>query len=97
MIIALCFPESGLKKNVIHKGKYDKETRGICGIKEYLIGEVPHLTKENINSLKGGELVLDYFLLKNNNNLFEALKDYKGSNKNLEPVYKTLKIYDDIK
>lgn len=93
----MCFPESGLKKNVVHKGRYDKNTKGICGIKTYLIGEVPYLTKENINTLKGGELTLDYFLSKNNNNLFEALKDYKGSIKNLEPVYKTLRIYEDIK
>ena len=97
MIIALCFPESGLKKDVVHKGKFDKETIGICGIKSYLIGEVPHLTKENINTLKGGELVLNHLLEKNKGDLFEALKDYKGSIKNLEPVYKTLEIYKEIK
>ena len=95
--MALCFPESGLKKNVIHRGKFDKETVGICGVKDYWIDIIPDLTMENINSLRGGELVLDYLLDKNDNDLFEALKDYKGANKNLRPVYKTLEIYEGIK
>lgn len=97
MVIALCFPESGLKKDVVHKGKFDKKTIGVCGVKSYWIDIIPDLTKNNINSLKAGELVLDYLIDKNNGNLFEALKDYKGANKNLEPVYKTLEIYKEIK
>lgn len=96
-MIALCYPESNLKHNVIHNGKYDKETIGICGIKSYHIGVIPGLNESNINTLKGGEIVLNYFMNKNNGDLFEALKDYKGSNKNLEPVYKTLEIYKEIK
>ena len=97
MILALCFPESGLNKNVIHKGKFDKETIGICGVKYYWIDIIPDLNYDNINSLKGGELVLDYLLEKYDGDLFEALKEYKGSIKNLEPVYKTLEIYKEIK
>lgn len=58
---------------------------------------IPELTKENINSLKAGELVLNYLLEKNEGDLFEALKDYKGSNKNLEPVYRVIEIYKEIR
>ena len=97
LVVALCYPESNLKHNITHKGKFDKETVGICGIKSYHIGVIPDLTELNINTLKGGEIVLNYFFNKNNGDLLEALKEYKGSNKNLEPVYKTLKIYKKIK
>lgn len=97
LIVALCYPESNLKHNITHKGKFDKETVGICGIKSYHIGIIPDLTESNINTLKGGEIVLNYFFNKNDGDLFEALKEYKGSNKNLEPVYKTLEIYKEIK
>lgn len=97
MILALCFPESGLNKNVVHLGKFDKKTKGICGVKSYWIDIIPELTKENINTLRAGELVLDYLLVENKDNLFEALKDYKGAEKNLAPVYKTLEIYKEIR
>ncbi len=95
LVIALCFPENRFSKKRLHK---DKSIIGKqCGIKAYWIDIIPELNYDNINSLKGGELVLDYLLDKNNGDLFEALKDYKGSNKNLEPVYKTLKLYKEIK
>lgn len=34
---------------------------------------------------------------KNNNDLFLALKEYKGSKKNLEPVYSVIDLYNNIR
>lgn len=80
----------------MHKGKYDKETKGICGVKLYWIEMIPELTISNINTLKGGELVLNYLIEKHKGSLFKALKDYKGSVNNLEPVHKTLSLYKEL-
>lgn len=62
----------------------------ICGVKDIWLDEIPELTKSNINSLYGGSLVLEYLLKKNNYNIKEALKDYKGSKRNMKPVYNVL-------
>lgn len=95
LVIALCFPENRFSKTRSHK---DKSIIGKqCGIKAYWIDIIPELNYDNINTLKGGELVLNYLLEQNNGDLFESLKDYKGSEKNLEPVYETLKLYKEIK
>lgn len=69
----------------------------MCGIKSLWIKEIPELNKHNINTLKGGEIVLNYLLDKNNGNLFKALKEFKGSENNLKPVKETIKIYKEIK
>lgn len=90
LVLANCFDESRLKYDVIHKGSYDKTTIGICGIKTVWIDIIPELNQDNINSLYGGYLVLDYLMV--NQNEFEALKDYKGAKANLKPVYRTLEI-----
>ena len=36
-------------------------------------------------------------LNKNNNDLFLALKEYKGSKKNLKPVYSVIDLYNEIR
>ena len=95
--MALCFTESSLKYDVVHKGSFDRLTTGLCGIKSYWIDIIPNLTKDNINSLKGGELVLEYLLNKYDGDLFNALKDYKGAKNNLEPVHRVIRIYEDIR
>lgn len=41
--------------------------------------------------------MLNYLLNKNNGDLFEALKDFKGSDKNIYPVLETLNLYREIK
>ena len=96
--MALCFTESNLKYEVKHKGKFDNSTTGICAIKSnYWIDEIEEINQHNINSLYAGSKVLEYLLNKYDNNLFLALKHYKGADKNLEPVKKVIKIYEDIK
>jgi len=97
LVLALCFTESSLKYDVVHKGSLDRLTIGLCGIKSYWIDIIPDLTEDNINSLKGGDLVMDYLLNKYDGDLFKALKYYKGSVNNLEPVHRVIKIYEDIK
>lgn len=69
----------------------------VCGVKDYWIDIIPELTRENINTLYGGELVLNYLLEKNNGNLYETLKDFKGSENNLYPVKESIKIYKGLK
>ena len=98
LTLALCFTESNLNYEVKHKGKFDKSTVGICGLKtKYWIDEIEEINHQNINSLYAGSLVLEYLLNKYNGDLEKALKHYKGANKNLEPVKRVIKIYEDIK
>ena len=93
LVLANAFTESNLNYEVIHKGKFDKTTTGISGIKSnFWIKAIPELNEDNINSLYGGYLVLSHLLAKHNGNEFEALADFKGSITNFKPVYKTLEI-----
>lgn len=97
LVLINCYKESNLNKDVIHKGKYDINTKGICGIKDYWIDIIPELNEDNINSLYGGSLVLEYLLVKNNNDIYLALKEYKGSIKNIKPVNDVIKLYEELK
>jgi hypothetical protein len=95
LVIALCYPENTFNYNRSHK---DKNIIGkVCGIKKLWIEEIPELNKNNINTLKGGEIVINYLINKNNGNLFEAIKDFKGSKTNIYPVKETIKIYRELK
>ena len=69
----------------------------MCGIKDYWIGIIPELNIYNINTLYGAELVINYLLEKNKGNLFETLKDFKGSEKNIYPVEESIRIYKELK
>lgn len=89
LTLAVCYDESNLNYNVVHKGKFDKTSTGICAVKSEWIDMIPQLNKENINTLYGGSLVLSY-LLDNSSDKFEAIKKYKGSILNVEPVIHTL-------
>ena len=89
LTIATCYDETGMKYNAVHTGPGNDGVEGICGIHKNWIGKIPGLTKDNINTLYAGSLVLNYYL-KNSSNEFEALKGYKGSINNLKPVYNTL-------
>lgn len=91
LTIAVCFPETRFSYSAKHLGKYDVNTKGICGIKTYWIDKIPEITKHNINTLYAGSLVIKYYLDKYNGNLELALKKYKGSITNMDPVNK---VYD---
>ena len=98
LVLALCFTESSLNYEVKHKGAFDKTTSGICGLKtKYWIDEIEEINQHNINSLYAGSLVLEYLLNKYDNDLFLALKHYKGADKNLKPVERVINIYKEIK
>ena len=88
----MCFTESSLNYDVVHNGTYDKNTIGLCGIKDYWQDIIPELNEDNINSLYGGYLVLNHLIAKHNGNEFKALAEYKGSVTNFKAVYKTLEI-----
>ena len=93
LVLANAFNESSLNYEGKHKGKFDKTTVGISGIKSnFWIKTIPELNEDNINSLYGGYLVLNHLLAKHNGNEFKALADFKGSVTNFIPVYKTLEI-----
>lgn len=42
-------------------------------------------------------MVLNYLIKKNDGDLVEALKDYKGARKNMEPVNKVINFYKENK
>ena len=95
LVIATCYPENAFNHYRTHK---DRRIIGlVCGIKDYWIDIIPELNEDNINTLYGGELVINYLLEKNKGNLFEALKEFKGSEKNIYPVLKSIKIYKELK
>lgn len=98
LTLALCFTESSLNYEVKHKGKWDKSTTGICGLKtKYWIDEIDEINHQNINSLYAGSLVLEYLLNKYDNDLFLALKHYKGADRNLKSVNRVIELYKEIK
>lgn len=87
--------ESDLDYDVIHPSK---DTIGICGIKLYIWSEEIHeITKQNVNSLYAGSLVLDYLIKKNNGSMYKAVKEFKGTECNYKPVNKVITIYKEIK
>jgi len=87
--------ESDLDYNVIHPSK---DTIGICGIKvDIWSEEIPEITKQNVNTLYAGSLVLEFLIKKNNGSIFKAVKEFKGTNKNYKPVNKVISIYKEIK
>lgn len=97
MTLVVCFTESSLRYSAKHTGWYNKGVIGnLCGIKEHWIDIIPELTYENINTLYGGSLVINYLLDKHNQNLFQAIKEFKGAKLNLTTTYKTIKLYRKI-
>ncbi|MGJ0332505.1 hypothetical protein NG752_00590 [Aliarcobacter cryaerophilus] len=90
-VIANCYNESNLNYEAVHKGKFDKTTKGLCGIKTEWIHQIPELNENNINSLYGGYLVLSY-LVNETGSLEKALMRYKGSIKNTLPVEHTIEL-----
>lgn len=89
--LANCYNESNLNYDVIHKGKFDKTTTPICGVKKEWIDVIPELNEDNINSLYGGYLVLSY-LIDEEGSLEKALRRYKGVIINDKPVKHTLEL-----
>lgn len=97
LTLVVCFTESSLNKKAVHTGWYNKNITGhLCGIKNHWIDIIPELNHDNINTLYGGSLVINYLLEKHNNNLFLAIKEFKGAEKNLTTTYKTIKLYRKI-
>ena len=92
LTLLLCNTESGNRYDVIHTGKYDSTTTGICGIKTHWIGMIPEINESNINSLYAGSLVIEYLLNKNGENVYAALKEFKGSIVNTKPVEKVMEM-----
>ena len=95
-VIANCYNESNLNYEAVHKGKFDRTTTPICGVKKEWISVIPELNEDNINSLYGGYLVLSY-LVNETGSLEKALAKYKGSIKNYKPVQHTLELKRLIK
>ena len=92
-VLGLCFTESSLKYDVKHKGKYDKTTTGICGIKPNFWDNV--LQGNNPNSLYSGYLVLNH-LLEKHGDIHTAIAKYKGAKRNLKTTEKAIKISKNL-
>ena len=59
-VLALCWTESNLRYDVVHKGSTDSTTVGICGIKPNFWNTVLEENDAIANSLYGGYIVLKY-------------------------------------
>ena len=92
-VLGLCFTESSLNYNVKHKGKHDKTTTGICGIKPNFWKSV--LQGNNPNSLYSGYLVLNH-LLEKHGDIHTAISKYKGAKKNFKTTEKTIEISKNL-
>ncbi len=98
LTLVVCFTESSFRYNAKHTGWYNAGITGhICGLKNHWISLIPELNESNINTLYAGSLVITYLLNKHNNDLFKAIKEFKGADKNLKTTYKTIKLYNKIK
>ena len=98
LTLVVCFTESSFRYNAKHTGWYNAGITGhICGLKNHWISLIPELNESNINTLYAGSLVITYLLNKHNNDLFKAIKEFKGANKNLITTYKTINLYNKIK
>jgi len=90
----VCYPENTFNYQREHKNK--KIIGKVCGINKIWLEEIPELNINNINTLKSGEIVINYLINKNDGNLYNALKEFKGSEKNLEPVKESIEIYKKL-
>lgn len=54
------------------------------------------MNQENINSLYAGSLVLEYLINKNNGDIFNAIKEYKGAIQKLSTTERVLNLYNKI-
>ena len=92
-VLGLCFTESSLNYEVIHKGKHDKTTTGICGIKPNFWENI--LQGNNPNSLYSGYLVLNH-LLEKHGDIHTAISKYKGAKKNFKTTKKAIEISKNL-
>lgn len=92
-VLSLCFTESSLNYSVKHRGRFDKTTTGICGIKPELWKDV--IGENNPNSLFSGYLVLNY-LLEKHQNLFDAVASYKGAKTNFTTTERVIELSKKI-
>ena len=92
-VLGLCFTESSLNYEVIHKGKHDKTTTGICGIKPNFWENI--LQGNNPNSLYSGYLVLNH-LLEKHGDIHTAISKYKGAKRNLKTTEKVIEISKNL-
>ena len=98
LTVVVCFTESSFRYNAKHTGWYNEGITGhMCGLKDHWVDIIPELNQENINTLYAGSLVISDLLVKHNNDVFKAIKEFKGANKNLTTTYKTIKLYNKIK
>ncbi len=98
LTVVVCFTESSFRYNAKHTGWYNKGITGhMCGLKNHWVDIIPELNESNLNTLYAGSLVITYLLNKHNNDLFKAIKEFKGADKNLKTTYKTIKLYNKIK
>lgn len=93
LVLSLCFTESSLNYNVKHRGRFDKTTTGICGIKPELWRDV--IGDNNPNSLFSGYLVLKH-LLDKHQNLFNAVASFKGAKTNFTTTKRVVELHKKI-
>ena len=87
-MLAIALTESGINYEAKHS---DSKTIGIGGIKGLfwadLLGDV------SPNSLEAIDIIISHLIEKNNGSIYEAIKDYKGADKNLVSTNKCWNLY----
>ena len=90
--MAIAITESGIDYDVSHP---DLFTTGIGGIKSLFWKDI--LGETNPNSLEAIDKVISYLIDKNNGNVYKAIKDYKGADKNMVSTNKCWNLYKQLK
>ena len=89
--MATAITESGIDYDVSHP---DLFTTGIGGIKSLFWKDI--LGETNPNSLEAIDKVISYLIDKNNGNVYRAIADYKGADKNLSTTNKCWNLYKKL-
>ena len=75
--------------------KWDKTTKGICGIKPELWKDI--ITDSYPNSLQAGAKIIKHLLERYDGDFTKTLKHYKGAKRNFKSVNIALNHYDKLK
>ena len=91
LVLAIALTESNVNYNAKHQ---DVFTIGIGGIKSIFWSDL--LGNVNPNSLEAIDIIITYLIDKNNGNIYRAIADYKGADKNLSTTNKCWKLYKQL-
>ena len=90
-MLAIALTESNVNYNAKHQ---DGFTIGIGGIKSIFWADL--LSNVNPNSLEAIDIIISHLIDKNDGNIYQAIKDYKGADKNMKTTDKCWNLYKQL-